>query len=265
MTWYLHLLQSDHHNNQINVHHYSLIERKESESEVAQSCLTLCHPVDSSLPGSSAHGIFQARILEWVAISFSRRSSQPRASVYCIILCFFNIFPNLESHSVLAPAGLVLLSFTLLCFTDIEVFWFFCLFVCKLKVCGNPVSSMSTGSIFSNSICPLHASVSHFGNPHNISNYFIIIVSALVICNQRSLMLLLIFQGSHKAHSWETEHLSNKCYMPSPCSTGQASPVSPPLLWPPYDLRHNNTEMRTINSPLIASNFSGERVPWLSL
>ena len=40
-------------------------------SEVAQSCLTLCDPVDYSLPGSSVHGIFQARVLEWVAISFS--------------------------------------------------------------------------------------------------------------------------------------------------------------------------------------------------
>ena len=40
---------------------------KESESEVTQSSLTLCNPVDSSLPGSSIHGIFQARILEWVA------------------------------------------------------------------------------------------------------------------------------------------------------------------------------------------------------
>ena len=38
----------------------------------------LCDPVDCSLPGSSIHGIFQARILEWVAISFSRRSSRPR-------------------------------------------------------------------------------------------------------------------------------------------------------------------------------------------
>ena len=47
-------------------------------SEVAQSCPTLCDPTDCSLPGSSVHGIFQARILEWVAISFSRRSSQPR-------------------------------------------------------------------------------------------------------------------------------------------------------------------------------------------
>ena len=36
-----------------------------SESEVAQSCLTLCNPMDYSLPGSSAHGIFQARVLKW--------------------------------------------------------------------------------------------------------------------------------------------------------------------------------------------------------
>ena len=41
----------------------------ESESEVAQSCLTLCDPMDHSLSGSSIHGIFQARILEWVPIS----------------------------------------------------------------------------------------------------------------------------------------------------------------------------------------------------
>ena len=46
--------------------------------EVAQPCLTLCDPMDYSPPGSSVHGISQARILEWVAISFSRRSSQPR-------------------------------------------------------------------------------------------------------------------------------------------------------------------------------------------
>ena len=43
----------------------------ESESEVVQSCLTLSDPVDCSLPGSSIHGVFQARILEWVAIAFS--------------------------------------------------------------------------------------------------------------------------------------------------------------------------------------------------
>ena len=43
----------------------------ESESEVAQSCLTLCDPMDCSSPGSSIHGIFQARVLEWGAIAFS--------------------------------------------------------------------------------------------------------------------------------------------------------------------------------------------------
>ena len=50
----------------------------ESESEVTQSCPTLCDPMDCSLPGLSVHGIFQAIILEWIAISFSRGSSQPR-------------------------------------------------------------------------------------------------------------------------------------------------------------------------------------------
>ena len=44
----------------------------------AQSCLTLCHPTDRRPPGSSVHGISQARILEWVAISSSMESSQPR-------------------------------------------------------------------------------------------------------------------------------------------------------------------------------------------
>ena len=42
-----------------------------SESEVAQSCLTLSDPMNCSLPGSSAHGIFQARVLEWGAMAFS--------------------------------------------------------------------------------------------------------------------------------------------------------------------------------------------------
>ena len=42
-----------------------------SESEVAQSCPTLSDPMDYSLPGSSIHGIFQARVLEWGAIAFS--------------------------------------------------------------------------------------------------------------------------------------------------------------------------------------------------
>ena len=44
-----------------------------SESEVAQSCPTLCDPMDCNLPGSSVHGIFRARVSEWVAVAFSER------------------------------------------------------------------------------------------------------------------------------------------------------------------------------------------------
>ena len=47
-----------------------------SESEVAQSCPTLCDPMDCSLPDSSIHGIFQARVLEWGAIAFSEIYSE---------------------------------------------------------------------------------------------------------------------------------------------------------------------------------------------
>ena len=55
-------------------------------SSVTQSCLTLCNPMDCSLPGSSVHGITPARIWKWVAISFPRGSSQPRdqTNIPCI-------------------------------------------------------------------------------------------------------------------------------------------------------------------------------------
>ena len=48
----------------------------ESESEVPQSCLTLSDPMDCSLPGSSIHGIFQVRVLEWGAIAFSKLATE---------------------------------------------------------------------------------------------------------------------------------------------------------------------------------------------
>ena len=52
-----------------------------SQSEVAQSCPTPSDPMDCSLPGSSVHGIFQARVLEWDAIAFSSQSHQPAKSL----------------------------------------------------------------------------------------------------------------------------------------------------------------------------------------
>ena len=53
------------------------IQEKESEREVAQSRPTLCDPVYFSLPGSTVHGIFQTRVLAWVAIYFSRGLPDP--------------------------------------------------------------------------------------------------------------------------------------------------------------------------------------------
>ena len=71
-----------YHNKKKNILNRQLVPRLGgflfSESEIAQLCLTLCNPMDYSLPGSSIRGIFQARVLEWVAISFSRGSSWPR-------------------------------------------------------------------------------------------------------------------------------------------------------------------------------------------
>ena len=55
---------------------------KWNENEVAQSCPTLCDPMDWGPSGSSVHGIFQARVLEWTAISFSRGSSRTRDQIW---------------------------------------------------------------------------------------------------------------------------------------------------------------------------------------
>ena len=65
-----------------------------SEELVTKSCPTLCNPMDCSLPDSSVHRILQARILEWVAIPFSRGSSWPRdqTRVSCIAGRFFTIW-----------------------------------------------------------------------------------------------------------------------------------------------------------------------------
>ena len=70
----------------------------ESES-ISQSCPTLCNPMDCSPPGSLSMGILQARILEWVAIPFSRGSSQPRdwTRVSCIADRFFTIWATREA------------------------------------------------------------------------------------------------------------------------------------------------------------------------
>ena len=78
--------------------HTVLAERKRSRSVVFDSC----DPMDYSLPGSSVHGIFQAKVLEWVAISFSRGSYQPRdqTRVSCIIGKHFTVWATREVHAL---------------------------------------------------------------------------------------------------------------------------------------------------------------------
>jgi len=77
------------------------MDKKAVKVEVllTQSCLTLCNSMDCSLPASSAHGILQTRMLEWVAIPFSRKSSQPRnpTQVSCNAGRFFSVWVTREA------------------------------------------------------------------------------------------------------------------------------------------------------------------------
>ena len=79
-------------------------------SEVAQWCPTLCDPVIYSPPGSSLHGILQARILEWVAISFSRGSSRPRdqARVSRIAGRRFNLWATIPQVGINTKLSLIM-------------------------------------------------------------------------------------------------------------------------------------------------------------
>ena len=87
----------------------SPMHERKSESEVAQSCLTLSDPMDCSLPGSSVHGIFQARVLEWVALALCVCEQDPNwteVSLPCLwhsrLLCsalFFRFFSETNPYS----------------------------------------------------------------------------------------------------------------------------------------------------------------------
>ena len=81
-------------------------------SEVAQSCPTLCNPMDCSLPGSSLLGILQARILEWVAISFSRGTSWLRDRTHASRIAGrrFNVWATREAQECSNYQAIALIS-----------------------------------------------------------------------------------------------------------------------------------------------------------
>ena len=79
---------------------YNTHAHTHTHTEVAQSCPTLCDPMDCSPPGSLVHGIFQAWILEWVAVSFSRGFSWPRDRTRAsrIVSRRFTVWATREAH-----------------------------------------------------------------------------------------------------------------------------------------------------------------------
>ena len=93
----------------------SPMNKRKRKSEVAQSCTTLSDPMDCSLPGSSVHGIFQARVLEWDAIAFSELNlaSAIRGSVVCQLLSLIRPFATPRTVACLAPVSVEFSSFLL--------------------------------------------------------------------------------------------------------------------------------------------------------
>ena len=77
-------------------------------AQLLRFCLTLCNPMDYSTLGSSIHGILQGRILDWVAISYSKGSSQPRdqTRVSCIVGRFFTTEPPAAAAAAAAANSL---------------------------------------------------------------------------------------------------------------------------------------------------------------
>ena len=109
-------------------------------NEVAQSCPTLCDPMDCSLPGSSVHGVFQARVLAWVVIPFCRGSSRPRdrTRVSCIVGRRFTIWTTVWYQGVwclqfCCPFSRLLWLFRVFC-GSIQIFRLFILFLWNMPL-----------------------------------------------------------------------------------------------------------------------------------
>ena len=86
-----HPWESPGKNNGVGCHFLLQCMKVKSENEVTQSCLTLHDPMDCSLPGSSVHGIFQERVLEWSAIAFCRCSHKYFKASYLIFTIFLRV------------------------------------------------------------------------------------------------------------------------------------------------------------------------------
>lgn len=119
----------------------------------------------------------------------------------------------------------------------------------KLKVCDNPASSKSTGTIFP-TVCAHFTSLCHI---------LIIIITCLMgICDQSFLLTITLVLGCHKPCPCKMVNLTYKCCICSDCFTDCPFPSLSLFLGPPIP-RLNNTENRPINNPTMASKRSSER------
>ena len=119
-------------------------KKRKKESEVTQSCLTLCNPMNCSLTGFSIHGIFQARVLEWVAISFSRGSSRPRdwTQVSHIVGRCFTIWATREALVIMY---IILLLYVCLYISYVCIFTYISVYGClSVYVCMYLCNYLST-------------------------------------------------------------------------------------------------------------------------
>ena len=97
-------------NTRVGCHFLLQCMNVKSESEVSHSCLTPSDPMDCSLPGSSVHGIFQARVLEWGAIAFSITTHCSNIKIPSMTFCFFMFCSFVK---ILTTSSVTLLFFSL--------------------------------------------------------------------------------------------------------------------------------------------------------
>ena len=128
---------------------------RERECDVAQSCLTLCDPMDCSLPSSSVHGLFQAILLKWIAISFSKGCSQPRDRTWVSrirdrrftiratkMVCYSHLFKSFPQFVMIHTVK----SFSVVDETEVDVFLEFPGFLYDPANVGNLISGFSVFS-----------------------------------------------------------------------------------------------------------------------
>lgn len=112
---------------------------------------------------------------------------------------------------------------------------------------------------FSNSVCSLPVSMSHFGNSYNISNLFVMIICVMVLCDQWSLLLHCnsVCGTTNHIHMRQWTWLMNvTCVVTAPLTRHSSISL---LLWPSYSLRRDSIKIRLVNNPAKTSKFSSER------